>query len=123
MKRVGVGVCAVLAMLSCADLASPDFDGLQPYDALPEYPGLWSETMACSGGSGDLDRIAWFRAASITYQGQIVRGHWEPPHTITVWSGLELDEFTVRHEMLHDLLAGDPNHAGVQWAECELLPR
>lgn len=123
MGRVGTGAWIALVALSCADPARPDVEGVEPYDALPEYPAFWTATTACSDRSGDLDRISWFRAVSITFKGQIVRGFWEPPHTITVWNGLEPDEFTVRHEMLHDLLGGDPDHELSVWADCDLLPR
>lgn len=112
----------IVWILSCESPANLLLDGVEPYDALPQYTEFWAATSACSGRSGDLGLIRWFRAVSIVSQGQIVRGLWQPPHRITVWTGLEDDAGTVRHEMLHDLLGGDPDHNRRGWADCGLLP-
>ena len=110
-----------LAFGACdSPLTSIAKEGLEPFDPLPEYAGFWEATETCSGTSGDLGLIRWFRALSLTSNGQILRGLWEPPHRITIWTGLEDDEPTVRHEMLHDLLRGDPNHRAPAWGDCGL---
>ncbi|MDH3223200.1 MAG: hypothetical protein OEO23_05750 [Gemmatimonadota bacterium] len=110
------------ALLGCEFPAALEKTGVEPYDPLPEYVDFWSRTEACSGLSGEVGLIEWFRATSITSKGQISRGLWEPPHKITVLRGLEADERTVRHEMLHDLIGGDPTHRLPAWAECDLEP-
>ena len=97
--------------------------GVEPYAPLPEYVEFWSETESCSERSGELELIRWFTAVAISSGPGITRGLWEPPHDITVLSGLEEDERTVRHEMLHDLLRGDPGHQSPSWEACGLEPR
>ncbi len=53
--------------------------------------------------------------------GAVARGRWSEPHEVIVVRGYEDHEKTVRHEMLYDLLAGDPTHADEIWSACDLL--
>jgi hypothetical protein len=75
------------------------------------YREWWAKTEACSGLSGDFDRIQWsevpgdgFKCSSGT-----CAGHWEPDHHIYLAADWTTNEMVVRHEMLHDLL-GRPGH-------------
>lgn len=88
---------------------------------LEEYAAWWSVTEACSGESGDFGRVRWYTAVAINYDGGFARGVWLPPHDVVVLSGYEAHEPTVRHEMLHDLLDGDSDHADSAWTRCELI--
>jgi hypothetical protein len=45
---------------------------------------------------------------------------WSPPHTITLRSDLDVALPVVAHEILHDLLQGDPDHEDPAWLECAL---
>ncbi|NNM33854.1 MAG: hypothetical protein HKO53_12345 [Gemmatimonadetes bacterium] len=112
-----------LALTSCEFPSALTKEGVEPYEALPVYPEFWSATEACSGRSGDVDLIRWFRATGISAGLGRSQGLWEPPHDITVLRGLEEDEGTVRHEMLHDLLRGDPDHRSPTWEACGLAPQ
>jgi hypothetical protein len=94
------------------------------FEPLPMYAEWWVATERCSTWTAPLARIEWFTASSITAQGGIIaRGSWRAPHEIVIVRGYESDEITVRHEMLHDLLDGDPEHASATWATCDLIPR
>jgi hypothetical protein len=92
------------------------------FDALPIYSAWWTETERCSSKSGNLDEIRWYVAESISTNGVNALGRWSPPHEITIALGHEENEFTVRHEMLHDLIAGEATgHSGPEWQICDLL--
>lgn len=69
---------------------------------------------------GDLAAIEWILTRAIQVDGVIAFGLWSPPHQIFVVRGFQDNEFTVRHEMLHDLLRGDPDHASPAWETCGL---
>lgn len=114
---VGLG----LVGLACELPTSTQKDGIEPYDPPTFYAAFWQDTESCSGTEGDLTLVSWFRAQAIWHNGQLLRGVWEPPHRITIWLGLEDDETTVRHEMLHDLLRGDPDHLRPAWEACGLV--
>lgn len=121
--RAIVGCLGSAVVLTSCELPSAlSKVGVEPYDALPEYEGFWATTEVCSERSGDLGLIRWFRATSISAGLGRSQGLWEPPHDITVLRGLEEDERTVRHEMLHDLLRGDPDHVSSSWQVCGLEP-
>jgi hypothetical protein len=92
--------------------------GFDPGDDSPMSPPAvyrewWAKTEACSGLSGDFDRVKWsvvpgngFECASGT-----CAGHWEPDHHVYLAEDWTTNEMVVRHEMLHDLLqrAGHPD--------------
>jgi hypothetical protein len=95
----------------------------EPFQPLPIYGEWWAATEVCSGRTGDLTRIEWFTATSITGDAVVARGVWTPPHQIILVRGYEESELTVRHEMLHDLLEGDSDHTSTTWTTCDLIPR
>ena len=85
-----------------------------------EPPGiyrLWyAQAEACRGLQGDYELLRFF---VVTDRGDHLAlgvlgavGRWSQPHRIYVLQGYELDEPTVKHEMLHDLLSyvGDYTH-------------
>jgi hypothetical protein len=118
--RIAFVAAAVLAACE-ASLVNVKKEDVEPFEALAEYSSFWDDTESCSGVEGELEQVSWFRASEIWSNGRLVRGLWEPPHNITVWNGLEDDRETVRHEMLHDLLRGDPEHRLPAWSDCGLL--
>jgi len=127
---------AGVAVVGCEVPTSPP-----PGAVALERPGVfavwWQEVEACSGVTGDLSRVAWYQVpcearengfpCDVTPDG-LCAGEWIAPHTIALGGpnrffpgGYEDDEWTVKHEMLHDLL-GTPDHP-VQFQNCHLLLR
>lgn len=92
--------------------------GFDPGDDSPMTPPAvyrewWAKTEACSGLSGDFDRVRWSAVAGHSFacgSGQCA-GHWEPGHRIYIAGDWATNEMVVRHEMLHDLLnrSGHPD--------------
>ena len=85
----------------------------------------WQEVEQCSGVSGDLARVDWYVVpcadgeagftCDVTPDG-LCAGEWRAPHVIQLAgpnrffpAGYVQDEWTVKHEMLHDLL-GTADH-------------
>jgi len=70
------------------------------------YREWWAKTEACSGLTGDFDRVEWMIVPGESFacsSGECV-GHWDPGHRIYVASDWAHHEMVVRHEMLHDLM-------------------
>ncbi len=91
---------------------------VQPFAPLPVYAEWWSQLQVCSARVGPLDRVEWFTADGLTQNGGLVLAKWEPPHRITVLANQIETESVVKHEMLHDLLDGDPSHQAPAWNAC-----
>jgi hypothetical protein len=133
--RLGVALGGA-AILSCEMPASPP-PGATALVQPDVFTVWWQEVEACSGATGDLSRVAWYQvpceagengfACEATPDG-LCAGEWVSPHTIELGGpnrffpgGYATDEWTVKHEMLHDLL-GTPDHP-VQFENCHLLLR
>ena len=106
--RISVVVLATL-------LAACGFDpaGSQPWEPPPVYQEWWAKTEACSGLSGNFDRVEWMIVPGESFpcsSGDCV-GHWDPGHKIFLASDWSMHEMVVRHEMLHDLMrrSGHPS--------------
>src|SRR5688500_18177656 len=96
-------------------LAACGFDpaGSQPWEPPAIYREWWAATEACSGLSGDFDRVEWMVVPGESFDcasGQCV-GHWDTDHKIWLADEWKEHEMVVRHEMLHDLMrrSGHPN--------------
>jgi hypothetical protein len=90
-----------------------DISGEQPLSPPAVYRGWWARTEACSGLTGDFDRINWQAVPGPSFScstGQCV-GHWQSAHQIWIAGDYVTNEMVVRHEMLHDpiLHSGHPN--------------
>ena len=96
-------------------------EGKQLSKPLAIYAEWWVATEQCSRMTGQMERITWFTADDISTGDVLGRGLWRPPHEIVIARGYEEDETIVRHEMLHDLLGGDPEHSEPSWRSCNLL--
>ncbi len=86
--------------------------GDAPMDAPSVYREWWAETEACSGISGNFDRVRWLVVEGHSFPCSSGRcaGHWESSHEIYIAKDWFMNELVVRHEILHDLLgrAGHP---------------
>jgi len=112
---IGVTLC-----VSCGDSFTATIEDRRTFAPLPAYADWWELTEECSGHTGALPRIDWYLASSIVADGKLARARWSPPHDIVVVQGNETEERLIRHEMLHDLLGGDPGHEGEVWDVCDL---
>lgn len=93
-----------------------------PMKAPASYRTWWARTEACSGRTGDFDRVQWFvvDGPGFTCPGGTCAGHWESSHRIYLAGDWRSSEMVVRHEMLHELL-GRPGHPDPPFgAECPL---
>lgn len=118
---------AVAATSGCRDPFAPP-PGSRAFDPPPVYRTLWQEVEDCSGLHGDFDRVRWFVfPQSFFWCGdETCAGVWHVPHDIYLSEVAQSDSgghyFTVRHEMLHDLLAGGADHPPV-FSTCGLSRR
>jgi hypothetical protein len=90
-----------------------DVEGDKAFQPPAVYRAWWAKTEACSGLTGDFDRVRWetVPGTSFTCSGNQCVGHWQSDHRIWIAEGRLEDEMVVRHEMLHDLIgrAGHPD--------------
>jgi hypothetical protein len=73
------------------------------------YARWWAMTEACSGRSGDLGRVRWYRVpvSQFIYRGQPAGGYTSRYTNRIVLTEQSIERGTiVRHEMLHALLRG-----------------
>jgi hypothetical protein len=84
----------------------------RPLDPPAPYRQWWAKTEACSGLSGNFERVQWFVVPGYQFDcptGECV-GRWESEgHRIYLAEDWVENEMVVRHEMLHDLI-GHPGH-------------
>ena len=105
---------------ACTIPSDVEFSGRQALEPQPEFFVWYWMTEACSGHSGDARHVRWFLATGIVAGGERAVGNWRPPHDITILTGFQSNGFVVRHEILHDLLNGDPLHEDPAWDTCRL---
>ena len=98
------------SVLGCAaDAAAPEV--YERFDPPAEYRAWFTSTEACSGLSGEFDRLRFYRVPGAEFpcpSGTCV-ARWTDDHHIYVAENYLTDEMVVRHEMLHDLI-GQPGH-------------
>jgi len=96
----------------------------QRYMALGEYPAWWQRVEDCSGLTGPLHRVEWYKVpgrSTFWVDGKEVYATWDGGHRIYVAEPWVRDSFIVQHEMLHDLI-GKPGHPS-QFDACGLRIR
>lgn len=107
---------------SCGSESGPTLPvSAQRFDAPPVYTAWWSMVEQCSGISGSLQEVSWFRVPGVWFvtvpiggTQQSTTGYWSSAGNRVVLPGERVFEGeTVRHEMLHALLriAGHPREA------------
>jgi hypothetical protein len=92
----------LLALTGCGF----DPEGDVPLDPPPIYREWFAKTEACSGRTGNFDRLRWsvIEGHSFPCSSGQCAGHWRTSHHIFLAGDWVMDELVVRHEMLHDLL-------------------
>lgn len=98
----------ILILLFCSCAFGVNQIEMVPYD---EYPQWWSEVLKCMKKQEDMynfNRLKWIRVEDpfTCFLQENVFGCWVPPHTIYLVIGVLRDRVSVKHEMIHDILAG-----------------
>ena len=110
----GLGASLLLLLGGCNVDPANDV----PLDPPPIYREWWVKTQACSGLSGDFDRLSFstIEGPSFSCSSGQCAGHWRGDHHIFLAGDWAMDEMVVRHEMLHDLI-GRPGHPAPPFGE------
>ena len=100
---------AVTVLVACTNLVDPDLPAhAEEFTPPPVYARWWSVTESCSGLSGDLSAVTWFRVPAtylFLFDGKPVEGYWSRGGNRIVMAGAgTLAGGLVRHEMLHALI-------------------
>lgn len=103
---------ALGAVLGCAaDASAPSTH--ERFEAPAVYRTWFASTQACSGLTGDFERLRFYRVPGDEFacpSGMCV-ARWTDAHEIFVAEAFLQNEMVLRHEMLHDLIghAGHPD--------------
>lgn len=111
-------ICVLLAAAACDGGTAVDEVrfSIVPPDAYAEH---YAEAEACSGLTGDFERVKWFW--TMTFPGQAgTVGQWNPRREITILWRFRFDRRVIVHEALHDLLGGDKDHSDRAWDDCDV---
>lgn len=105
----------ILPLLSACDVTGPGLPpGAEMFSPHAVYQQWWDLTEQCSGLTGNLADVAWYRVPSSTViplgDGTFANGRWDPVGNRIILAG-DGDRAgdLVRHEMLHALLHA-PGH-------------
>ncbi|HTL58235.1 MAG TPA: hypothetical protein VL361_21290 [Candidatus Limnocylindrales bacterium] len=112
-RSIVVVLVVVCGVAACGLITGPLPPGAERFAPPAVYARWWSMTEACSGHSGDLRVVQWYRVPGMGFlhEGQEVTGFWGSRTNRIVLADEAIDEGSVvRHEMLHALLqkAGHP---------------
>ena len=119
----------LLFLFGCGDILGGQLRTL--IEPGPEYATWYAETEECTGIKGDFERVLWF-----TFPDRFpceefgtCSGFWDD-HRIFLQAENANNEGLVKHEIIHDLLAGSPandanaKHDDPVWDRCDkVLPK
>lgn len=105
------GIPLTLALLTaCSFATEPKLPaGAVPFDPPGQYRIWWEIVQECSGRTGDIQAVSWYRVpgTNMLPQGSNVTGVWfRKGNAIVLADGSVMTGEVVRHEMLHALLQG-----------------
>lgn len=109
---IGPVVAAILGLAACdrlVGLVDPLFPSdAQQFSPPAVYSTWWNMTQACSGLTGSLGAVTWFKTTQAlrdSRTGDPIGGYWNSfTNRIVLTTAAVLDGGSVRHEMLHSLL-------------------
>ncbi len=118
----------VLLVVGCSALTGPAFGEhhtvygpvlLDP--PLAKYKDWWRETVECTQLRKDILGVTFFGADSIVgSDGGMAVGLHRPGMIAIIWFSIE-DEAVVKHEIVHELVGGDPKHNSPLFGICSGL--
>jgi hypothetical protein len=134
VARVAIALLGMGALACEAPTKPGGAAALRPPAIFSEW---WQEVEQCSGTTGDIERVSWYVVpcldgesgfrCDVTPDG-LCAGEWRAPHIIALAGpnrffpvGYIDDAWTVKHEMLHDLL-GRADHPQ-EFTSCHLALR
>jgi len=116
--RTGLVSLLAASIVGCGDAVAPSVGRIE-IDPPPLYRTFWQSVELCSGRVGRFEAVRWFVAYELERGSGIVAQR-RSQHEITVRSDLWLETNVVRHEVLHELLDGDPSHENPSWEACDV---
>lgn len=118
--NVRLGICAGLSIMALGPVACEPVpmapERSFPIDAPAIYRQWYREAENCRGLGGYYSLVRFYVVPHAGNQTELgIRGaigRWAPPHRIYLLEAYVLDEPTIKHEMLHDILSyvGDFTH-------------
>jgi hypothetical protein len=104
----------VLLLAGCrGETFEPGDLGAVRFTPPPSYRAMWARAQACSGRTGNFDRLRWWVVPAVsTFDYDTEQPHADGlyernSHTITLAGAVLAHPMVVRHEMLHALGFGD----------------
>jgi hypothetical protein len=106
-------LAVALAATGCESIIDPEL--LLPPNPVPTTPSVdyatwYTQAEACTGVTGDFDRVRWFSVPGERWWDplweQYAIGTWRSPHDIYIAEAHLDNEDVVKHEIVHDLLQG-----------------
>jgi hypothetical protein len=104
MSLAFISVCGLVA---CSLITGSLPAGTEPFVPPAVYTRWWVMTEACSGRSGDLGAVHWYRVPGSQFvdDGRVAAGAWNQSGNRILLAQKSLEQGPlVRHEMLHALL-------------------
>ncbi len=109
---------ALLALSGCGDATGPSDDRIR-IEVPKAFEDFFAVIENCSLIEGDFAGITWFVTPRFP-DAPGVLGRWNSRREITLRLDSWLDSGVIGHEMMHDLLRGDPDHTSPAWGLCNL---
>jgi hypothetical protein len=110
MPKMLGGLLVVCGLVACDLITGPLPPGAERFAPPAVYARWWAMTEACSGHSGDMAEVDWYRVPGSRFMrgGEWVGGYWNryTNRIVLAEGGIEHGPM-VRHEMLHALVRGD----------------
>lgn len=113
-SMIAAAVAGSFGLTACDRLVDPVFPSdAEQFSPPAVYSTWWSMTQACSGLTGSLGTVTWYKtneALRNPQTGEAIIGYWNSGNNrIVIMSSGMLDGGAVRHEMLHALVR-KPGH-------------
>jgi hypothetical protein len=108
-SRIAISAALTIAfgLGACSLITAPLPPNAEPFAPPAVFARWWAMTEACSGTSGDLAAVRWYRVpgSRFIFRGQPVAGYWNSSTNRIVLAEDVIEQGDmVRHEMLHALL-------------------